>query len=240
MEEKGRSIRFMHRELGIHRQTIKRYLACEQFPNRTVGTTYYSKVTPYIAYLKKRWEAEGMQSPKQLWREIKEQGFKVAYGSVYRMTNRLFGTGGKGRPKKKVKNPPTLSGRKASIILGKNPEKHSLEEEKFCKILQQLCPEIKKSYPIIQDFVQMIKQQNVSSLDPWIKKAQECQISALVNFATGIVQDYDAIKAALEYEWSNGQVEGQVNRLKNIKRQMYGRASFKLLRKRVVYAPRPG
>ena len=106
----------------MHRQTIKHYMACDEFPHRGVDSFYYSKVTPHIAYLEKRWQ-EGMHSPKQLWREIKEQGFKGAYGSGYRMTNRLFGTGGKGRPKKKVKNPPTLSGRKASIILGKDPEK---------------------------------------------------------------------------------------------------------------------
>jgi transposase len=56
----------------------------------------------------------------------------------------------------------------------------------------------------------------------------------LKNFAKGLQQDYDAVKAAVSLKWSNGQVEGQVNRLKNIKRQMYGRAGFELLRKRVL------
>ena len=55
------------------------------------------------------------------------------------------------------------------------------------------------------------------------------------NFASGLQQDYDAVKAAVSLKWSNGQVEGQVNRLKTIKRQMYGRVSFQLLRRRVLF-----
>lgn len=69
---------------------------------------------------------------------------------------------------------------------------------------------------------------------PWIKKAMESGIPSLENFAKELLQDYDAVKAAVSLKWSNGQVEGQVNRLKNIKRQMYSRASFLLLRKRVL------
>ena len=59
-------------------------------------------------------------------------------------------------------------------------------------------------------------------------------LSPLVNFAAGIRRDYEAVKNACTLEWSNGPVEGQVNRLKTIKRQMYGRASFKLLRIRIL------
>ena len=64
--------------------------------------------------------------------------------------------------------------------------------------------------------------------------ALESGLAPLKNFAKGLQQDYDAVKAAVSLKWSNGQVEGQVNRLKNIKRQMYGRAGFQLLRKRVL------
>lgn len=68
----------------------------------------------------------------------------------------------------------------------------------------------------------------------WIEKAKNSGIGALKNYAAGLEQDYDAVKAAVSLTWSNSQVEGQINRLKNIKRQMYGRASFDLLRKRVL------
>jgi transposase len=71
----------------------------------------------------------------------------------------------------------------------------------------------------------------VELLDPWIEKTKASGITALRNFAIGLLNDYNAIKSASSLKWSNGQVEGQINRLKTIKRQMYSRASFQLLKK---------
>jgi transposase len=77
----------------------------------------------------------------------------------------------------------------------------------------------------------MVKDQVASALDDWLLQAQA---SALASFATSLRRDEDAVRAALTEPWSNGQVEGQVNRLKVIKRDMYGRAGFDLLRCRVL------
>ncbi|MFT4667648.1 MAG: transposase [Patescibacteria group bacterium] len=74
----------------------------------------------------------------------------------------------------------------------------------------------------------------VSLLDPWIEQAKTSGLITLKNFAVGLENDYEAVKSAFSLEWNNGQVEGHVNRLKTIKRQMYGRANFHLLRKRVL------
>ena len=72
----------------------------------------------------------------------------------------------------------------------------------------------------------------------WIQNAKQCGIGSLVRFAFGLQKDLPAVLAAVETPWSNGQVEGQINRLKTIKRQMYGRAGFDLLRARVLpYVP---
>ena len=68
----------------------------------------------------------------------------------------------------------------------------------------------------------------------WIEKAQKCSASKLRSFATGLTLDYQAVQAALSFDWSNGQLEGQVNRLKTIKRMMYGRAKFDSLKKMVL------
>jgi transposase len=83
----------------------------------------------------------------------------------------------------------------------------------------------------------MVKNREVDMLDPWLAEAQAGPVVRLKTFAAGIRKDYNAIRAALEFEWSNGPVEGQVNRLKVIKRIMYGRASFELLRQKVLYNP---
>ena len=72
-------------------------------------------------------------------------------------------------------------------------------------------------------------------LDDWLRKAESSSIAEMKSFARGLSQDKSAVQAAVEYEWSQGQVEGQVNRLKLIKRQMYGRASFDLLKARIIY-----
>jgi transposase len=77
----------------------------------------------------------------------------------------------------------------------------------------------------------MVKDQVASTLDCWLHQAEA---SALASFAAGLRRDEDALRAALTEPWSNGQVEGQVNRLKVIKREMYGRAGFELLRCRVL------
>ena len=133
MQKEGRSIRYMHRELGIHRQTIKNYLACESFPHRRVASMHYSSATPYIAFLEKRW-GEGIKSPTQLWRELRETGAKVSRSSVYRMTVRLFGMvlGPRDQQVKHQAKPPILSARKTSILLSKHPDKLKLREQRFC------------------------------------------------------------------------------------------------------------
>ena len=72
----------------------------------------------------------------------------------------------------------------------------------------------------------------------WIEKAKRCEFGAVVRFAYGLQKDISAVAAAVDMSWSTGQVEGQINRLKMIKRQMYGRAGFELLRARVLpYSP---
>ncbi|PWC96663.1 transposase [Azospirillum sp. TSO5] len=73
-------------------------------------------------------------------------------------------------------------------------------------------------------------------MDTWLTDALACGIPAVETFAAGVRQDEAAVKAALTMPWSSGQAEGQVNKLKLIKRQMYGRASFELLRRRVLLA----
>ncbi len=75
-----------------------------------------------------------------------------------------------------------------------------------------------------------------AELDAWLVEAGGCGVPTMETFAAGLKKDGDAIRAALATPWSNGQTEGQVNRLKLIKRQMYGQASFDLLRRRVLLA----
>ncbi len=82
----------------------------------------------------------------------------------------------------------------------------------------------------------MVRERAHEQLDSWLERAEASGLGGLKRCASGIRRDYTAVKAALSSPFSNGVVEGNVNRLKYLKRQMYGRANFDLLRKRVLYA----
>jgi len=95
-------------------------------------------------------------------------------------------------------------------------------------------PEFRVLFLLVQDFVTMLADHQDQNLDTWLTQAEESHIAELKSFAQGIRRDYQAVRAAFTSPWSNGQVEGQVNRLKLQKRIGYGLANFDLLRTRVL------
>ena len=94
--------------------------------------------------------------------------------------------------------------------------------------------EFDRAFPLAEEFVKIIRRQGSMSIGSWIVKAFDSGVKELRSFANGLQKDFLAVKEATVSEWSNGQTEGQVNRLKLLKRQMYGRAKFDLLKARVL------
>src|SRR5690606_40725050 len=94
-------------------------------------------------------------------------------------------------------------------------------------------PMLAEARRIVDDFYVMIRKKDVAQLDPWIAEASP---SLIASFARGFTNDKAAIRAAITQQWSNGQVEGQINKLKLVKRQMYGRAKLDLLQARLMGA----
>lgn len=92
-------------------------------------------------------------------------------------------------------------------------------------------PEVVELARLAKEFFRIVRSRDMEGWHPWLEAAQQ---NALRRFASGLLRDHHAVQAALTLPWSNGQVDGQVHRLKLIKRQMYGRASFDLLRLRVL------
>jgi transposase len=97
--------------------------------------------------------------------------------------------------------------------------------------------EVEQAYVLAQDFRKILAGAKPDGLSPWMRMALTSKLTPFETFATGLHRDLDAVKAAFTLPWSNGRVEGHVNRLKLIKRQMYGRAGFDLLRIRALYPP---
>ncbi len=84
--------------------------------------------------------------------------------------------------------------------------------------------------------MRLLRERQAEALDSWLKRAKESQVTELISFVNGISRDYAAVRAACSLPWSNGMVEGHVNRLKFLKRQMFGRAHLDLLRVKVLHA----
>jgi transposase len=128
-----------------------------------------------------------------------------------------------------------LSSRGASFLM-------ILPSSKLTKVQQQqveqmtLNEDLRAVYLLSQEFVTMLKDRQVEALDSWLNRAKACHVTELTSFVNGIRRDYAAVRAAGSSEWSNGTTEGHVNRLKFLKRQMFGRAHLDLLRVKVLHA----
>jgi transposase len=114
------------------------------------------------------------------------------------------------------------------------PSELTDEERETAELLCRLSPEVRRAQQLAQSFIEVVKERRADELRGWLIEAGRSGVAEFVTFANGVTSDFQAVRAALEYEWSNGQVEGQVHRLKLIKRQMYGRGKLDLLRARVL------
>ena len=120
-------------------------------------------------------------------------------------------------------------------LLFKPPNEQEPEQQRLVQMFCEACPDVDHAVHLVQQFRRLVTQRLAEELDGWLVSAAAADAPVeLQRFAAGLKADFAAVKAALSLPWSNGQTEGQVNRLKGIKRQMYGRANFDLLRKRVL------
>jgi transposase len=140
------------------------------------------------------------------------------------------GGGGKAAPRLNLP-----SARQAAWMLLR-PDELTDEEKETAELLCRLSPEVRRVRGLALSFIEVVKERREGDLRGWIIDAQRSEVPEFVTFANGVTADFQAVRAALCYEWSNGQVEGQVHRLKLIKRQMYGRGKLDLLRARVLRA----
>lgn len=145
-----------------------------------------------------------------------------------------------GKRKKRAKSirPPPVrlpAAREVTWML-LQPEKLNGELHSTMEKLCQLFPQIERAKELAQEFTRIVRGRLAPELNEWLRSAMRSKLKEFVSFARGLSEDYEAVMNALRYEWSNGQLEGQVNRVKLIKREMYGRAKFDLLRARVLHS----
>lgn len=237
LTQEGMSISAIARALKLHRHTVQTYRTCTSPPQRRYTAHQTSALTPYQSYLLERWRS-GCRNARQLWRELAVQGYPGSYRTVARLTGYLRKREGSGNAL-----PPVAAGMtpaQAAGLVVVRPEQRTTEEQRTLEQLGALHSEIQTALALFASFATLIRERSdpkpTRQLEQWMAHATASGVRELVAFATKLRQDAEAVLAALTLPYSQGQTEGQVNRLKLLKRSMYGRAKFDLLRGRVLYA----
>jgi transposase len=213
---------------GLGIRTIRRWIRARGFPERRIGDRK-STVDEYSQYLEKRLN-EGCHNATQLWYEIRTRGFAGQCPIVRTWIRRRYGSRRERTGQQpSFHSPPRVSPRQTAWNLLKEPE----DARNYLNELCRRSPEIATCAAMARGFVRIIRQRDTHAWKNW---KEDAKTSLLASFAKRLCQDEAALMAALQYPWSNGPVEGHVHRLKLIKRSMYGRAKFDLLRLRAVNA----
>jgi transposase len=243
----GRGQRTIARELGVSRKLVRRCVSSPAFPERVPGTgqraTGKSKLAPYLPYLRERW-TRGTHNGSRLFREIKERGYRGSRSLLGHLIAEwraeLPPKSRQGKPRKPRLATPAgqrrLSSRSASFLMILPSEKLTTRQRQQLEHICQASEELRTVYLLSQEFMLLLKERQAEALDSWLKRAKASRVTELTSFVNGISRDYAAVRAAFSLPWSNGIVEGHVNRLKFLKRQMFGRAKLDLLRVKVLHA----
>ena len=120
-------------------------------------------------------------------------------------------------------------------LLAKREDYLTPEEKQSLAKLLESSQEVRQISRLLHSFLRMVRELKPDLLNGWMKEVRESNIKELVSFVNGIERDYDAVRAGLTYSWSQGPVEGAGNKIKTHKRLMYGRASFQLLRLKMLH-----
>jgi transposase len=227
------------------RKVVHRCVTAEAFPERASGTGEgrKSKLTPYLPYVRECWDS-GTHNGSLLFRDIKARGYSGSHALLGRVISdwrtelpaRLM----QGKPRKPRLALPAgqrrLSSRQASwLMLAPKGKRTAVQQHLIEQMCQGSC-ELSTVYLLSQEFATLLKERQPEMLDGWLRRAKAIGVSELGSFVNGIRRDYAAVRAACSLPWSNGIVEGHVNRLKLIKRSMFGRAKLDLLRVKVLHA----
>ncbi|WP_307530496.1 transposase [Streptomyces umbrinus] len=227
-------IRHIARHLGWGRHTVQRYARAARWQDMVKGRKRQlpSKLDPFKPYLTQRWaETDGKVTILDLHREITARGFRGHDSTVRDWARRDLP-----RQEGFTPAPPPPSVRKVTGWLTRHPATLTEEEKLHRKAVLHHCPELASAAELTGSFAEMLTTLSGSRLPAWITEATEANLPGISSFATDLHSGFDAVTAGLTTDWNSGPVEGAVNRIKMLKRQMFGRAGFALLRKRVLLA----
>ena len=219
--------------LRMKARTVRDWLHKGVAPETRPRRKYRSAFDPYAPYVLKRWQ-EGERSGRQLWREVRFQGYSGSERMVYRFLETLKTTEivtSAGTPRL-----PQYTSTAAVWLFMRHPAQLDEIQREDLAAFRLAHASLNTTYQLVQDFLHMMRHRQGKRLDAWLSQVHESGLAELQSFAQGVEQEKAAVQAGLTLPISNGQVEGQVTKIKLIKRMMDGRAKFPLLRQRVLHA----
>jgi transposase len=232
--KQGLSHSAISRQLHLHRDSVIRYARAETAPSRPSRPVHPGILTPHEAYLKTRF-LEGEGNGVGLYREIVARGYTGSRMTVERFLQGLRAMKQQGMEITASATTREMTpSRAVGLMLRRSTDLTSQEK----MTLQQIChihPDVEYLNASLQHFLLMVRHLRGEELEQWVQNALQSTIPEMVAFAQKLRQDQSAVQVGLMLKWNNGVVEGNVNRLKLIKRSMYGRANFDLLRLRVLH-----
>ncbi|MEW2128589.1 ISL3 family transposase [Streptomyces sp. NPDC007259] len=230
--EQGMSKAAIGRKLGLHQATVRKLVNARSADDVVAKNLQRAHVVdPYIGYLHRRWN-EGVRNAAQLYREIQKLGYPAGELAVQRHLRRY--RTGRGHAPAPGPKPPSV--REVTSWIMTHPE--HLRDENADKLhrLRERDPELDRLTGHVRKFAAMMTGRHGDRLEEWITGAEQDTLAPLASFAHNLRRDFAAVRNGLSLPHSSGAVEGNINRLKILKRQMFGRASLDLLRKRVLLA----
>jgi transposase len=247
MRERGMYVEDIASEVGLSQSTVVTWLNAGGFPERKRPERKKkpSPVAPYADYLERRWR-ERCINMARLWREIKEMGYEGSYDAVAHHLRCLrkglspparapaSNEEANGRPKGTRHESQEIT--RLLMLEAKDTDAPYPDQSQYLAELRERCPELTEAQQLAGSFAEIVREGEEEKLGNWFEEVQKSDLPEIRTFARGVRQDEAAVRAAITLPWSNGQVEGRVSKLKLIKKQMYGRAKFDLLRRRVLQA----
>jgi transposase len=226
----GLTVTAISRRLRLHRKTVYRFAAAEAAADLLGRGRRATALDPYLPYMATRWR-EGQHVAAFLFDEIFKKGYRGSKRSVRRQVEGW----------RTAEPPPPahvlLPGpRNLAWLLLRRPSDLDDEEQVLLKQLYERGAELATARQLAQHFLRLVRERRGHELDAWVADVLTTGPPELRGFSRNLRHDWDAVHAGLTERWSSGSVEGNVNKVKVAKRQMFGRARFDLLRKRVLLA----
>jgi transposase len=233
LAKQGMSQDLIARLVGVGHSTVSRWLRAGTFPERK-PREQASQLDPYRSYIQKR-QSQGYGNLMGIYRELQALGYQGSYANV--CAQFANSSPKQVRKKQAASSPPEPafpSARQAMWLFLRHQEELTTQEKETVEKLRQLHESIDLAYLLVQQFLQMVRTRTGERLDAWLEAVASSSLTDLQSFANSVLEDKEAVFAGLTREESNGPTEGHITRLKLIKRSMYGRAQFDLLRLRVL------